>query len=296
MARNYSKKIRGNDPSYKRHRSAAPDTQRIITIGSVTPSSTLKELEVPRVLSGVNHRLYRQHGNYTCKIDLLTAGVVQEVKVYALSNAWYVKRAIQMAKQVHDKAMEEERAMGAQARWYDFRITPNTGGHDDMVQGISATPGAAATLATHPGEWSYSQVEDAAGTLQSFVLPAGGSTTGYNILNEYDRTGNADFSPHSAASTGAYDGVDATVEAENLNNLINKGNEPPYNETTLLGDVFVQVGSLYRDPSGSQRLSTGFFHAPLGMVWFQYPAADASLLFDLELKQGNYKGVQMEAY
>ena len=280
----------------RRQRSDAPDTQLAIPIGSVTPASTIKEIEVPRILSGVNHRLYRQHGCYRVKLDMLTAGPVQEVKVYALSNTWYVKRAIQMAKQVHDKAMEEERALGAQARWYDFRITPNVGSHDDMVQAISLTPGAAPTLATHPGEWAYSQVEDAAGTLQSFVLPAGGSTTGYNIFEEYDRTGNADYSPHSAASTGAYDGVDASVESENLNNLINKGNEPPYDETTLLSDVFVQVGSLYRDATGSQRLSTGFFDAPLGCVWLQYSAADANLILNLECKSGNYKGVHMEAY
>ncbi len=278
-----------------RQRSTAPDTQRVITIGSVTPSSTLKELEVPRILSGVNHRLYRQHGAYTCKIDLLTAGPVQEVKVYALSNTWYVKRAIQMAKQVHDKAMEEERALGAQARWYDFRITPNSPAHDDMVQGISLTPGAAATLATHPGEWAYSQIEDAAGTAQSFVLPAGGSTTGYNVFLEYDRTGNADASPENAA-VGGYDGADATIESENLGFLTSKGNQPPYGEQTLLADMFVQVGSLYREGSGAQRLSTGFFHAPLGQVWLQYPAADANLLFNLECKSGNYKGVQMEAY
>ncbi len=290
------KKSRANDPSYRTARSNAPDTQLQIPIGSVTPSSTLKELEIPRVLSGVNHRLYRQHGVYRAKLDLLTAGPVQEIKVYALSNTWYVKRAIQMAKQVHDKAMEEERAMGQQARWYDFRITPNQAGHDDMVQAISLTPGAAPTLVTHPGEWNYSTIEDAAGTSKAFVLPAGGSTTGYNIFQEYDRTANTERDPVFALSTGGYDGVDASVEGENLVSLTEKGNQPPYNGQDLLADVFVQVGSLYRDGSGSQRLSTGFFDAPLGQVWIQYPAADANLILNLECKSGKYKGVHMEAY
>lgn len=289
------KKSRKSDPSYRTHRSNAPDTQLQIPIGSVTPSSTLKELEVPRILSGVNHRLYRQHGCYRVKIDMLTAGPVQEVKVYALSNTWYVKRAIQMAKQVHDKAMEEERALGIQARWYDFRINPNVGSHDDMVQAISLTPGAAPTLATHPGEWAYSVVEDAAGVAQQFVLPAGGSTTGYNVIEEYDRTSNADASPENA-TVGAYDGIDATVESENMVALSSRGNQPPYNEQDLLNDVFVQVGSLYRDGTGAQRLSTGFFDAPLGCVWLQYPAADANLVLELECKSGKYKGVHMEAY
>jgi hypothetical protein len=290
------KKSRQNDPSYRTHRSNAPDTQLRIPIGSVTPSSTLKELDVPRIMSGVNHRLYRQHGCYRVKVDMLTSGPVGDVKVYALSNAWYVKRAIQMAKQVYDKAMDEERALGRQARWHDFRINPNLAAHDDMVQAISLTPGAAPTLATHPGEWTYSSIEDTAGTEQQFILPSGGSTTGYNILFEYDKTGNADVAPASSANLGAYDGADGTIEAENLNQLINDGNLPPYNNTDLLADVFVQVGSLYRDATGSQRLSTGYFDAPLGMVFLVYPTPDANLTLELECKSGKYKGVHMEAY
>lgn len=289
------KKSRKTDPSYRSHRSNAPDTQLQIPIGSVTPSSTLKELEIPRVLSGVNHRLYRQHGVYRAKIDLLTAGPVQEIKVYALSNTWYVKRAIQTAKQIHDNAMEEEMALGQKSRWYDFRITPNGAAHDDMVQAISLTPGAAPTLVTHPGEWTYSQIEDGAGTARAFTLPAGGSATGYNIMQEYDRMANTDSSPANV-QVGGYDGADNSIERENMQFLQDKGNLPPYNETDLLTDIFVQVGSLYRDGSGSQRLSTGFFDAPLGQVWIQYPAADANLILNLELKSGKYKGVHMEAY
>lgn len=279
-----------------RQRSNAPDTQLSIPIGSVTSSSTLKSLEVPRILSGVNHRLYRQHGSYRVKIDLLTAGPVQEVKVYALSNTWYVKRSIQMAKQIHDKAMEDEREIAQQSRWYDFRIHPNEAGHDDMTQGISLTPGAAPTFSTHPGEYPYSRIEDKAGTRQYFVLPSGGSTVGYNIFQEYDKTGNSDTSPASISSVTAYDGADPRLESENVSDLINQGNQPPYNGVDLLQDVYVQVGSLYREASGAQRLSTGFFDAPLGCVWLQYPQADANLLLELECKSGKYKGVHMEAY
>lgn len=290
------KKSRQNDPSYRTHRSNAPDTQLRIPIGSVTPSSTLKELDVPRIMSGVNHRLYRQHGCYRVKVDMLTSGPVGDVKVYALSNTWYVKRAIQMAKSIHDKVMEEERALGQQSRWYDFRINPNLAAHDDMVQAISLTPGAAPTLATHPGEWAYSRIEDASGNSQEFVLPSGGSTTGYNILEEYDRSANNDVAPQSSATLGAYDGADASIESENLADLINRGNQPPYGQTDLLADVFVQVGSLYRDATGSQRLSTGYFDAPLGMVFLVYPSPDANLTLELECKSGKYKGVHMEAY
>ena len=305
MARNYSKKSRAQDPSYAKRRSNAPDTQRNIPIAKVTETNTLGLVQVDRLLSGVNHRLYRQHGNYRCKLKILGGNAnTGEIQVFALSNTWYVKNAIQMAKRIHDKAMEEERAMGAQSRWYDFRIADNTGPKDDFVQALRGAPGASTTLTVHPGEYAVSQVEDAAGNLRQFELPAGGSGTGYNILLEYDRTDNAARDPVFELTTGAYDGVDATVEGENLVALSSKGNQPPYANTDLLADIFVQVGQMQRmavsagavHGAGISELSTGFFDAPLGLIWVKQSAADSNVLLELEVAAGNYKGVRMEAY
>lgn len=312
MARSYSKKSRQTDPSYAKRRSNAPDVQRVIPIAKVTESSTHGLIQVDRLLSGLNHRLYRQCGNYRVKVSLLgTDANVDDIKVFALANTWAMKNSISLARTMHDKAMEEERAMGVQSRWYDFRISPNTAPADDYVQALRANPFAATTLTVHPGEYAYSQVEDATGNLRQFELPMGGSGTGYDIMAEYDRTGNTGNAPANHLATGAYDGVDATVEAENLASLANKGNKPPYNDSTILQDYVVQVGGLFRrtdtptsgaPPSypryglGTQKESTGFFDAPLGLVWIQHTATDDNPLLQIEVQRGDYKGVHMEAY
>jgi hypothetical protein len=294
------KKSRKNDPSYSKRRSTAPDTQRIIPIQSVTPASTLKLASVDRILSGYNHRLYRQHGSYRVKIDLLDGADTGEIKVYALANTWYVKRAIQMAKQVHDQAMEEERAMTPGARWYDFRIDDNTGstgGFDQMVFATVLTPGAPPAPVTHPGEYAPSIISDSAGASKEFRVLGASSASGWNIFSEYDALGNTMANPDVDLPSGSgYDGADATVDGSNIESLNNRGNIPPYDRSDLEDRVFVQVGSLYRSPGGNQRLSTGFFDAPLGMVWITQPTADGTPLLEMEVKAGNYKGVHMEAY
>jgi len=304
MARNYSKKSRKADPSYVKRRSNAPDTQRTIPIAKVSETAPFGIVRVDRILSGLNHRLYRQHGSYRCKLKILSSQEnTGSVEVYALSNTWYMKNAIQMAKRVHDQAMEEERAMGVQSRWYDFRISDNSGPVDEFVQALRSSPLAGTALTTHPGEYSFSQIEDAAGTARAFTLPAGGGTVGYNILQEYDRMGNTGVDPAGTIPVGGYDGADATLERENMQSLMEKGNNPPYNGETLNPDVFVQVGHLLRKSyhssaagSGISELSTGFFDAPLGMIWVKQMTSDSNVLLQLEVAAGNYKGVQMEAY
>lgn len=294
----YSKKSRKTDPSYAKRRSTAPDTQRVLPIVSVTPASTLKIARADRLLSGYNHRLYRQHGCYRVKIDLLDGTEpTQEIKVYALANTWHNKRAIQMAKHIHDIAMEEERAITPGARWYDFRIDDNSGSVDEMVQAAVTTPGAPPAPATHPGEYAFSQIEDSAGNSREFRVIGATSATGWNIFSEYDALGNAARDPDQALPAGAgYDGADATLDGQNVAHLNNKGDLPPYNQTNFPSAQFVQVGSLYRLIGGNQRLSTGFFDAPLGMVWILQPSADGTPLLEMEVKAGKYKGVHMEAY
>lgn len=308
MARNYSKKSRKTDPSYAKRRSNAPDVQRVIPIAKVTETSAHGLIQVDRLLSGLNHRLYRQCGNYRMKISILGGDAnVDEVKVFALSNTWATKNAISLARTMHDKAMEEERAMGVQSRWYDFRINPNSAAVDDYVQALRANPFVSTTLTVHPGEYAYSEVEDAAGALRTFQLPMGGSGTGYDVFAEYDRTGNTGRDPVFHLTQGAYDGVDASVESENIESLANKGNQPPYHDSTILQDYVVQVGTLFRrnhvsisgQPSygqGTQKESTGFFDAPLGLVWIQQGNSTKNPLLQVEVQRGDYKGVHMEAY
>jgi hypothetical protein len=295
------KKSRKNDPSYTKRRSTAPDTQRVFQIQPVTTASNLRLGQTDRILSGYNHRLYRQHGSYRIKVDLHTGTQQLNMKVYALTNTWWVKRAIQMAKQVHDTAMEEERAMTSGARWYDFRIDDNTTAVspiDNLVTAFHTAPGAVAGTATHPGEYAPSVISDAAGNLKEFRVMGATSATGWNIFSEYDNLGNTARDPDIAIPSGAgYDGADATIDGSNIEALNNRGDLPPYSNQQFPNEVFTLVGELYRGgaTSGLQKLSTGFFDAPLGLFWVDYGNTEQHRL-QLTVAPGNYKGVHMEAY
>lgn len=297
----YQKKSRAKDPSYKRRKSNAPDTQLTYPIAKASPVSTASgEIVIPQLLSASGHRLYRQHGCYMAKINLLDAGPnVPEVRVFALANHWYVKRAIQTAKQIYDDAMADERALVTEGRWNDFRIASGSSSLELLgVMAGDVRPGGGAPVST-AGEFQYSRVRDAAGNTKAFRLEGASGAGHYNVFEEYDNMGNTSRDPQQAspATVGGYDGASEVTDEQNASDLVIRGNDPPYHSTNLNDAVFVQVGSLFRDANGNQRTSTGFFPAPLGFVFLSYqggPGENPTL--ELELKGGNYKGISMEAY
>lgn len=298
----YSKKTRKTDPSYKRNKSKAPDTQLVMPVRK-SGSAPVQALQVdgPRLLSANNHRLYRQCGVYRMKLDLNVASQqTSGYRVMTLSNAWYVKRAIQTARDMYNAAMEDEREFAGQSRWHDFRMSLGTSvsfSYEDALGALQTTPvGLSADL--YPGEWDLSQITDANGVTKAFALLGGSSASQYDIFDEYDNLSNPAQDPGTPV-TGAYDGAIAEVDSANIDRLSNKGNFPPYHATTLQERIFACQATLFHTGSGATRISTGYFDAPLGLVWIvqdnvqEFTSAPEFLL---EFAAGNYKGVRMEAY
>lgn len=250
-------------------------------------------VQVDRVMSEVNHRLYRQHMTYTCRVDLNTDQVFNMVEVYALAPTWYVMNSLREAKRVHDKAMKEERAATGQARWYDFRINPGFGGTVEAMTAYgrdrsAGLPGPVMVSMTG-GEYNYSNIEDEVGANRDFLLQGVTSGSSFSVFEEYDAMGNVDASP-STPAPGGYDGVDATIESENQANLLSRGNLPPYAADTW-NLVWVKVGELYQTSGGLSSKSTGYFDAPLGLILIPNHAATSTNI-SLKVKPGQYKGCQ----
>lgn len=297
----YSKKSRKTDPSYKRNTSKAPDTQLLMPVRkSGTALVQALQVDGPRLLSGANHRLYRQCGVYRMKIDLNVSDSVPDGwRVMTLGNAWHVKRAIQTARDMYDQAMADERSAAGQSRWHDFRMSLGAAAfsYEDALSGLQSSP---VGLSSGPfqGEWDLSQITDANGNTKAFALEGSSSSAQYNIFDEYDNLSNPDQSPGTPV-TGAYDGVNALVDSANIDRLSNKGNFPPYHATDITDRIYVCQGTLFRQASGAQKMSTGYFDAPLGLVWIvrdnvsEFTAAPEFLL---EVAAGSYKGVRMDAY
>lgn len=255
--------------------------------GSPTPHSMIR---VPRVLSEVNHRLYRQHMMYSCRVNLNTGANVGQIDVYALAPTWYVLNALKAAKRVHDDAMKEERALVGQARWYDFRIRPDMVNTDELqAYGLDKSTLTKAVVDRVGSEYVQSQIHDVNGNNKEFRLYGPSSISGYNVFEEYDAMGNISNDP-TVSATGGYNEVNANITTENQEDLLNRGNAPPYNPLTW-NVVWVKVGELYQTAGGASSRSTGYFDAPLGLIYMpNFTASNGEIRLDV--RAGKYKGVQ----
>lgn len=273
------------------------DTVRHSRVALITgPSNTPGIVEVNKHLSRLNRRLYRQGRVYTCKVDLDAGAVVgTNYQVYTLANTWMLKKAWQLAKQEYDDEMKEVAKLfkGKQARWRDFRLN------------LSPSYTGAITLDTHlidvngnevpllAGEFPNSTVRDDAGASFTYGIESG-SANRFNILTEFDRAGRADTEPETPQTTVAYDQLNTDIQDGDVQELTDSGNEPPYAQNNSNGNnPLTYVGELYSDSFG-QKLSTGYFDAPLGLVII-VGASPHKLSGNSELtvvcKKGDYKGV-----
>ena len=254
------------------------------------PAAANVTIDVPAVLSQVNHRLYRQSRYYECSLTIdsnVEDGTT--VDVYALMDTWWTQKALQLAKKAWDESNAEEKAMlnGKVSRWNDFRVEPGLSGFG----GTLANQFSRSSLAAAPftaGEFDPSLVVDQDGLSRTFTWGAPDPTT-YSLFDEYNRTGNTSSDPEVPA-TGAYSGLLPNLEAGAAAALQERGNLPPYDPTNYGGGFWVKVGTLHLSP-GRQRLSTGFFTAPCGMIamtgvgWLSDPDIQVTV------KRGDYKGV-----
>jgi len=247
-------------------------------------------LQVDRELSKLNRRLYRMGRNYQVKIDADVAEAGNWL-VLALRDDWAVQKAFQMAYQKYlDNTMEEREAMSSNvvSRWEDFRVDVGLTPAQTVVS--SLWDETIAPVALTSGEFTLSQVVDDSGTSRTFTwsLPVG--ATEFNILSEYDKVSDAQTLPNTASSSTPYANLTGEDNDATRAHLANAANQPPYAQSTVNQltpwTKVAELGSL----AGAQRLSTGFFTAPCGIV-ILYSADGQIGNLNFEVKAGDYKGV-----
>jgi len=264
--------------------------QRILSVSQPLPAAANATVSVPSLLSQVNHRLYRQSRIYECSVTIdsnVADGTT--VDVYALADTWYLNGALKLAKEAWDKSNAEEIEMngGKTARWNDFRVSAGlTGFGATRVDQFRKD-----TLAVVPftaGDFDPAQVVDQAGVTRTFTL-GGGSATTYDIFEEYDEQSGTSSDP-TIPSTGPYTGLLPNLETAAAQAISEYGNEPPYNATGYGLGIWVKVGTLHL-ASGRQRLSTGFFKAPMGKIALTNVGFLTAPDIQVTVKGGDYKGV-----
>ena len=267
--------------------------ERTLNVGQSSPAALNAVADVGTMLSKVNHRLYRQSRYYECSVTI-DADAVEgtTIDVYALADTWWTQKALQLAKSAWDASNAEEKEMlnGRVARWNDFRVSPGvtlsggTGSLNPVQFNSSMTPGNFTA-----GEFDFAQVVDQAGVARTFTWANTPGTTEYSLMEEYDNSGNTDSDPTTPA-IGPYSGLLPNLEAGAAAALQDNGNLPPYNQNGYGSTYWVKVGTLHLG-SGRQRLSTGFFTAPCGMIVLEGVGAVPNANIQIVCKGGDYKGV-----
>lgn len=286
--------------SKKQHTPDYYPVQRTINLG--VPGSTLTGTTIAdtgKLLSIVNRRLYRQGKLYEVKVDLDMIHTMDsdiEIKVYALSNNWDIQRAWALAKKTYEDAMAHEREVlgNRVARWEDFRVANGVAGAVQL-EPQRYTAGSLAISCLDQGEHVNSSVDiNGTPTVFTWGTPGAGEI-GINL--EWTKAGKAAQTPTNTTTDAPYAGVNSDdLNTNEITTLQTSGNNPPYPDTAQVA-IWTQVGSLYYRPEapghpGMQRLSTGYFHAPCGLVVLQSTGfAPPSGSVRLTAKSGAYKGV-----
>lgn len=273
--------------------------QRKIRLGAALPSTaTDSSVLVDREMSKVNHRLYRQSRYYTVKVDIdadLPNGTI--VNVYALKDTWMNQKAYQFAHKVFLENSKEEMAQiasGSKARWNDFRVASGSSLTGPALDAVGYEPGGGPVRFT-TAEYAYSEVADATGTINTFRWFGTAANT-FNIIDEYDTTGNTNNVPTFPVGTNvAYETLEDEIDDNQMQHLTTDGNAPPYDGQNIENQCWIHVATLFVDGDGGGRLSSGFFTAPCGLLTLTYGGGANQTVVNekicLEVKSGDYKGV-----
>lgn len=287
------------DPSYKSLKADYYPVQRTVQPASTGDAAPIKVCDIGKLLSQVNHRLYRQGKTYQVKVDLSTSEIdTGEYEVYALVDTWYIQKAWQLARATYEEAMADERAqMGADmaARWEDFRVSAGVSGGYNTHAWRWDSDGTGALDSA--GEFLQSRVTLPDGSTQRTFTwgTTGGSDLG--MLTEYDKVNNTQA--NQVTTDLAYSQIGADVQELAADDLKDRGRDPPYSALTFNSRVWVRVAVLNNSlntagqSNQTNKLSTGFFNAPCGLVLVKTPTPNTALTGQLSItaKAGKYKGV-----
>lgn len=236
-------------------------------------------------------------------IDVQSALANAGVDVYVLRDNWDLHGAYKLAMKMFYNAHKEElQAPGAQTRWMDFNVQSGVAS-DLLVASVARedmdTAGSFSTIPS--GGVSYATVVDAAGVNHGFTLEASGATNEYAIMEEWRDHGRVSDDPASQSTTLAYAGIAEDVDEANYDIVRAIGKDAPYTEQAET-DLWHKVCTLKAGSDGNQKLSSGFFDAPLGVVILRSPtgfipgAAVVDLDMTVTFQKGDYKGVKAPAY
>jgi hypothetical protein len=284
----------------KRLGSMAGATQRMLNLEFPPEphNSQYAYVQIDKLLSGVNHRLYRQGMCYRATVRVNgIATDPNKLEIYTIQNTWMFRKAYAMARAMYNRSQKHEKEAGVKAsRWLDFRVKPNSAGVGNNACTAVRFSSTGLTSACGNDEYQLSSVHLKNDTEREFHVEGASTSSSWGIIAEYDRASDTetDDGSISPAPLPYYDLYD-DLQYQEAATMVADANEPPYDADRLKSDqVWVKQGVLQATSGGSYR-DTLTVDVPLGLILIRNVAPDHLLQsgyrMDIECHPGTYKGV-----
>lgn len=294
------------------------DCQRTLALVSPSTTVTTMTVHIPDMLMRANRRQYTQSRVYDFRLKLgsVNASTESNYEIYTLSNAWWVKRAIEMAKGVYLDSTRTERGIldqtGRTAKWGDFIIHATVGAAGNFSNLLQYSPDASGSAVTGTEVATDESIYET--TLTSQLKDDDGDEMGFTVLGE-DLTGDGAFNifnqyllsrqhvnPQDTRAS-PYQELEK-IDEDALVDLKQDGDQAPW-DLDAFPDPFVLADTISIDNAAGSPVSSysQTLSAPLGIVLIRKfnnagNAAnfDGSETFLLQARKGTYKGVHAPAY
>lgn len=302
----------------KRQATKIDDCQRVLALRAPDDNNGTLTIHIPDMLMRANRRQYTQCRAYDFSLQI--DGVIgnpRDYKIFTLSNAWWVKRSIEMAKGVYLASTKKERALldasDRAAKWGDFIIESNTGASGTFANLHQYAPASSGDDMTEAevahDETVYESVRggtdltDDAGDEMGFTINAADSSGDgvFNIFDEYLLT-RQHVSPQDTRA-GPYADL-LEIDGDALASLKGDGDQAPWDLDAFPNPFVLQdVVHVDADGAGWSGKSTRMT-APLGIVIIKKVETDSASEQNfvdeeqvlLRVSKGSYKGVHAPAY
>lgn len=301
------------------------DTHRFLRLQLTHDSSGTGNIDyhwvdLARVMSQINRRLYRQGGTYhIANISILDTDGDVDIQFSGLPTTWPTqaawKQAFELWKQQRASVQD---VTNISSKWSDFKVFLNNASRSWDVLNFTDSQGDA--MGT--GDWNYSKMfldEDGDNTddfelhmmgANNGSLPAGTCVSAGLLANfedvlqipqsEPDVPANANLSLFTLMSRA---GADTELNKDLVDAMETDNDQPPYSQTlvpgakTASGDPWVYREVSIKTSQAPSVMIPGFA-VPLGLVALKTTSSTDDNVIDLiiELVPGKYKGIQFESW
>ncbi len=273
-------------------------------------SDGTRYVDVARLLSQANHRLYRQGRMYMIRVGFHQPGHNVGATVSALPNTWMTRKAWKSGRDAYLKAMRDS-GVKLRGRWNDFRVNfdqaqyngAGTVPYTFVTLGGASITGIDTRLTQIAGD-SGSSEGSSAGVYQfhfngdTTFNDRDGATGSFGLINEYDKEQDTEEDqPQHSGLQGSFDelNLDSQMAQANRELSVETGDNPPYDPDTLENARTVDY-AMIQQAEDSVGPVTPWIAAPAGLLKITSLGSDALGSNDMyvEVMSGTYKGVMSE--